>query len=203
VRYNFRKSAYLPIAMPNTRLTIMVSSTVFGNEALLEQMYAILDGYGYRVWMSHKGTVPGVGLTKPYDACRDAARNCDIFLGILTGRYGNPKELSITHEECRIAMSTEKPVYFLAEEKIMIAGQLLKKLRNDPDIKDKLADLLQGNPIIDNIKILDLYDEARAVRSEESHNWVQAYRTPQDIHLFLTEQFGDYDAISQRIRGKI
>jgi len=39
------------------RLTIMVSSTVYGIEELLEQVYTLLSGFGYEVWVSHKGTV--------------------------------------------------------------------------------------------------------------------------------------------------
>jgi hypothetical protein len=40
-----------------SRLSIMVSSTVYGIEELLEQIYAMLSGFGYEVWCSHKGTV--------------------------------------------------------------------------------------------------------------------------------------------------
>ena len=36
----------------------MVSSTVYGLEGFLDQVFAILEGYGYEVWMSHKGTIP-------------------------------------------------------------------------------------------------------------------------------------------------
>ena len=37
---------------------MLVSSTVYGIEELLDQVYALLGGFGYEVWMSHKGTVP-------------------------------------------------------------------------------------------------------------------------------------------------
>lgn len=40
------------------RLIIMVSSTVYGIEELLERIYTILTTFGYEVWMSHKGAVP-------------------------------------------------------------------------------------------------------------------------------------------------
>ena len=39
--------------------TIMVSSTVYGIEELLERVYTLLIAFGYEVWMSHKGTLPG------------------------------------------------------------------------------------------------------------------------------------------------
>ncbi|MCA9035682.1 MAG: hypothetical protein KDA91_11160, partial [Planctomycetaceae bacterium] len=40
------------------RLRILVSSTVYGYEELLESTYALLDSYGYEVLMSHNGTLP-------------------------------------------------------------------------------------------------------------------------------------------------
>lgn len=40
------------------KLTILVSSTVYGIEELLDRVYVLLTAYGYDVWMSHKGTVP-------------------------------------------------------------------------------------------------------------------------------------------------
>ncbi len=40
------------------KLTVMVSSTVYGVEELLDRVYTLLTAFGYEVWMSHKGTVP-------------------------------------------------------------------------------------------------------------------------------------------------
>ena len=40
------------------KLIVMVSSTVYGIEELLDRVYAILTNFGYEVWVSHKGTVP-------------------------------------------------------------------------------------------------------------------------------------------------
>jgi hypothetical protein len=39
------------------KLIVMVSSTVYGVEELLERIYAILTRFGYEVWMSHKGVL--------------------------------------------------------------------------------------------------------------------------------------------------
>lgn len=40
------------------KLVIMVSSTVYGIEELLDRIYTLLTDYGYEVWMSHKGILP-------------------------------------------------------------------------------------------------------------------------------------------------
>ena len=47
-------------------LIVMVSSTVYGVEELLERIYAILTRFGYEVWMSHKGTVPVISTKSAF-----------------------------------------------------------------------------------------------------------------------------------------
>ncbi|GAO94322.1 hypothetical protein PSA5_16415 [Pseudomonas syringae pv. actinidiae] len=44
--------------MDGKKLKIMVSSTVYGVEELLDRVYTLLTSFGYEVLMSHKGTIP-------------------------------------------------------------------------------------------------------------------------------------------------
>lgn len=60
------------------RKTIMVSSTVYGVEDLLESIYDMLDDE-YNVVMSHKGTVTNSSANSCYMDCEEAVRKCDIF----------------------------------------------------------------------------------------------------------------------------
>ena len=60
---------------------IMVSSTVYGIEDSLDQIFAMLAGFGYEVWMSHKGTVPVDPSKSNFDNCLKAVENCDLFWG--------------------------------------------------------------------------------------------------------------------------
>ena len=39
-------------------IKVFVSSTVYDFESQLDVVYSTLDGYGYEVMMSHKGTIP-------------------------------------------------------------------------------------------------------------------------------------------------
>lgn len=78
-----------PQAGPLPKLRLMVSSTVYGLEGFLDQVFAILEGYGYEVWMSHKGTVPTNPKKTAFSNCLEAVNACDAFLGILTGNYGS------------------------------------------------------------------------------------------------------------------
>lgn len=94
-------------------LIVMVSSTVYGIEELLERIYAILTEFGYEVWMSHKGTVPVISTKSAFDNCLHAVEQCDLFLSLITTHYGSGKEdasaLSITHQELLRAIDLNKP----------------------------------------------------------------------------------------------
>ncbi len=91
--------------MGKDRLTIMVSSTVYGIEELLERIYTLLTGpgFGYEVWMSHKGTMPIFSTKSAFENCIHAVEECDLFLGLITPHYGSgvadADGDSITHRE--------------------------------------------------------------------------------------------------------
>ena len=94
-------------------LTLMVSSTVYGIEELLEKIYATLTAFGYDVWMSHKGTLPVSSTRTAFENCLHGVEQCDLFFGLITPQYGSgvpgKGELSITHEELLKAIELNKP----------------------------------------------------------------------------------------------
>jgi hypothetical protein len=73
----------------NKKLIIMVSSTVYGIEELLDRIYTLLADYGYEVWISHKGTLPVRSDRTAFENCLEAVEQCDLFLGIITTSYGS------------------------------------------------------------------------------------------------------------------
>ena len=52
----------------------MVSSTVYGIEELLEQIFGILNGAGFTVWMSHKGTIPVTSQKSNFENCQRSVK---------------------------------------------------------------------------------------------------------------------------------
>jgi hypothetical protein len=112
--------------MKTTAPSIMVSSTVHGFEPLLDQVFAALQGFGYRVWMSHKGTIPVHSRNTAFQSCLEAVEHCDAFLGIITGRYGSgvaSGERSITHQEIRRAVELDKLRWFLVHRDVTVARE--------------------------------------------------------------------------------
>jgi len=196
----------------------MVSSTVYGIEELLDQVYALLTGFGYEVWMSHKGTVPICPNKTAFDSCLLAAERCDLFMAIITPQYGSgvvDGELGITHQELLRAIEKGRPRWILAHAFVPFARSLFMKLgcKNDKQREALLADLGYDDPkelrklrnrekaVLDDFRVLDMYDAAIrhdiSVHKDRKGNWVQKFSTPQDATLFATAQFSRYAEVEQ------
>ena len=78
--------------MSAQKTTIMVSSTVYGIEELLERIYTLLISFGYEVWMSHSGTMQTYSNKTAFENCLDAVEKCDLFLGLITPQYGSGQD---------------------------------------------------------------------------------------------------------------
>jgi hypothetical protein len=192
------------------KLTIVVSSTVYGIEELLERVYTLLTSYGYEVWMSHKGTLPVRSDRTAFENCLAAVEKCDLFLGIITPYYGSgrdpmkPEELSITHQEMRLAIELKKPRWILAHDHVVFARSLLANL-GFPGIDGRKQLSLRKTPILDDLRILDMYEEATIDAediplADRDGNWVQKFQNTEDGSLFVGAQFFRYQEVEQFIK---
>jgi hypothetical protein len=185
------------------RLIVLVSSTVYGIEELLERIYAILTSFGYEVWISHKGTMPVIPTMSAFENCLHAVEKCDLFLSIITTHYGSgkeePKTLSITHQELLQAIGLNKPRWILAHDQVVFSRTLLTNLGYD-DAR-KRADLkLKRNPVIDDLRVIDMYEAA--IRhdvqfTDRKGNWVQKFVTVDDAQLYASAQFYRYQEVER------
>ena len=191
--------------MPDHKLTILVSSTVYGIEELLERVYSLLTGFGYEVWMSHKGTLPVVSSRSAFENCLAGVEKCDLFLGLITPHYGSGKdqsELSITHRELRRALELNKPRWLLAHDHVVFARSLLRHL-GYVGAKGRTLLQLEKNPILDDLRVIDMYEEAilsDIALQERQGNWVQKYANDEEAALFATAQFFRYQEVEQFLR---
>jgi hypothetical protein len=195
---------------PKPKLTILVSSTVYGIEELLDRVYTLLTAYGYEVWMSHKGTLPVRSDRTAFENCLAAVEQCHLFLGIITPHYGSgqdptrPNEPSITHREIQKAIELKKPRWLLAHDHVVFARSLLGYLGHKG--KEGRKNLkLKKNAILDDLRVLDLYEEATIDLPERSlaerdGNWVQKFRSTEDGSLFVGAQFFRYQEVEQFIK---
>ncbi|WP_119789533.1 DUF4062 domain-containing protein [Flavobacterium anhuiense] len=143
------------------KLKVMVASTIFGYEDQLEQICATLRGYNYEVWNSHMKTIPVNPLLSNTENCLHAVANCDLFFGILRPRYGAVPDgdLSITHQEMRLAIALNKPRWFVAHRDISVARQLLKQYMFLE--KNKVNDEFKyrSTAIMDDIRLIQQYND--------------------------------------------
>lgn len=181
------------------QLKILVSSTVYGYEDLLESIFALLETFGYDVVMSHKGTVPVDPHYSAMDNCLKAVEECDLFLGLILPRYGSGREerdgMSITHREILHAIKLNKPRWFLVHEHVAIARELLRPYRDRTKNGFSLAAGLEfkETDILSDPRVIDMYETAMRHDikkvAERKGNWVQTFGPDADARLFATAQF--------------
>lgn len=135
-----------------TKERLMVSSTVYGSEDLLDNVYKELSKK-YNVVMSHKGTVMNDSENSCYQDCRKAVESCDIFLGIITPSYGSglskSNPFSITHQEMVLAKKLNKKRYFIVNDKVIFSSNFLEEMslnietlkKNGRKVKNLVTDL--------------------------------------------------------------
>jgi Domain of unknown function (DUF4062) len=188
------------------KLKIMVSSTVYGVEELLDRVYTLLTSFDYEVWMSHKGTVPVFSRQSAFESCLEAVEKCDLFLGIITTEYGSGVDgsgYSISHQEMKKAIELDKPRWFLAHDNVVFARRFLIDLGyKDKEARRKLKLKPKSNSISD-IKIIDMYEDATLENlplDERQGNWVQKFERDDDANLFVVAQFSRYQDVEKRLK---
>ena len=189
---------------------VMVSSTVYGSESLLDVIFGMLDSYGYTVWMSHKGSMPLDPNKSNLDNCLNAVRNCNLFFGIINGRYGSVVKdgRSTTHHEVIEAVGLNKLRWFAVHQNVEVARVLLKQYRSK-DGSPNTEFTYKSTPILDDIRILDMYDEARTPSTTAPGvsvallpgRWVQPYNNDDDLKLYVNSQFGDINHVRNLLNG--
>lgn len=162
------------------KLKIMVSSTVYGAQADLDQIAVILrQSYGYDVIMSKEGSIyVPIGYT-PEQACLKAVEDCDLFFGIIFPRYGS----GLTHKEFLEANRLNKPRWFISHERIEFLRKLLQpKMYTRKGARKKFE--IPETSVLDSVKVVDMYNDIK-------DNWVQSFTQIGEVMTFLETQFGD------------
>lgn len=191
------------------RLTILVSSSVYDIEELLERTHAVLTEFGYEVWMSHKGTMPVLPNLSNFENCLAAVEACDLFLGIITPAYGSGKDKkeprSIIHEELLKAIKLNKPRWILAHDHVVFARSLLSNLGYGTP-KDRATLSLRKTPLLEDLRVIDMYEAA--IRHDiqlrnRKGNWVQGFVSVDDALLFGSAQFYRYQEVEDFLRRQL
>lgn len=188
------------MSVKRNHIKVFVASTVYDFEYQLNQIYNLLDGYGYDVLMSHQGTILLDSQQSNLENCLDGVKECDVFLGFIRPDYGSGVldrgGLSITHQEFHMAYSREIPRFVLADHRVAFTRMLFKDSFVVEDKTTKKIDFGQisfdGNKVMDT-RCIRMYGEA--IKDKEypiamrKGNWVQPYVSYDDIKLHIDAQF--------------
>lgn len=186
--------------MPDeNKIKVMLSSSVYGNEHVIEQIFSVLDGYGYKVLCSHKGTIYNIPGASPEESCLAAVEECDFFFGIIFPYYGTS---GITHQEIHKAVELNKPRGFLAHSNVAFARTLLKDFMFDKDGNRTNFDLIKKTTVMDTLKVIDMYNDAIGHGKPLSGRlWTHHYNKYEiDGANFVHSQFGDPQRLANDLK---
>ncbi len=197
------------MAEERNHIKVFVASTVSNFQSDLDRIYNLLDGFGYDVLMSHKGTIPLDSSKSNAQVCTDGVEDCDVFLGFIRPDYGSGVlergGMSITHMEFITARNRNIPRFVLADYRVTFTRSLFK---DSYIIEDSTAKQITFDTIsFDNCKVMDtrcvcMYNEAvqDSVKpaSRRTGNWVQEYYDFDALKMHLESQF-KYPARIQKL----
>lgn len=182
---------------------VLVSSTVYGIEELLERIYTILTLFGYEVWMSHKGTLPVFSSNTAFENCLLAVEKCDLFLGLITPSYGSGQDvsgISITHQELKKAIELKKPRWLLAHNNVVFSRRFLRDLGCGSKEERAKLKLKKGANSITDLRVIDMYEDAILEiepLDKRVGNWVQEFNSDEDAFLFASAQFSRFQEVEK------
>jgi hypothetical protein len=197
------------MAVKRNHIKVFVASTVYNFQSDLNRIYDLLDGFGYDVLMSHKGTIPLDSSKSNAQICTDGVEECDVFLGFIRPDYGSgvleKGGDSITHMEFQTAMKREIPRFVLADYRVTFTRSLFKDsfIIEDSSKKQIIFDSIS----FDNCDVMDtrcvrMYNEAikdkERPASKRTGNWVQEYYDYDVIKMHIESQF-KYPARIQKL----
>ncbi len=121
------------------------------------------------------------------EACIQAVKDCDLFLGIIFPRYGS----GITHKEIKKAIELDKPRWFIAHHYVQFARTILKQYMYRGSRKNRSFSFKKTD-VMDSHKVIEMYNDAiqhdREIGDKKA-SWAQPFFKTADIQLFLQTQF--------------
>ena len=195
-------------------IKVFVSSTVYDFQSQLDTIYATLDGYGYDVLMSHKGTIPFDSSLSNLENCLRGVETCDVFLGFIRPLVGSgvlrPGDKSITEQEFDLALSRKMLRFVLADYRVVFARDFARMmnipLSSIPHVVErKHSDgtiTERPNRVIHaaNIGMYNYAIQANIIpATSRKGNWVQEYKNMQDVMIHVEAQFKDVERIKKLI----
>ena len=157
---------------------IFLSSTCYDLSDARAALTTFLEGFGFEVLNSQKGSFGVAPKVHSHDACLEMMQNADYVVLIIGGRRGGTyvsSEQSITNEEIKAAQKLERPIIAFIDKRV---DALRPMFRKNPGANFE--------PAVDDVRIFDFIDW---VASGHEDNWLHAFDDVADIVATLRAQF--------------
>lgn len=199
------------MAAPRNHIKVFVASTVYNFQNELNSIYNMLDGFGYEVYSSHKGTFLTNSKLSNLKNCTNGIEDCDVFVGFIRPTYGSgileKGGKSITHYEFETALACDIPRFIMADYRVAFTRSLIRKAvvkENKSEINLKSSNINFNDNNIMDIRCVKMYEEMikdKMPPIKRKGNWVQEYTNLDDIRLYLESQFKYPDRIKKLIEN--
>lgn len=187
-------------------LKVMISSSVYGAQSLLRQIYATLLGFGYDVICSPVGTLSVDPNQSNLENCLQAVEECDIFVGFIRPIYGSgqdsKKDKSISHLELERAIALNRPRWMLAHSSVVKMQRLVRHVFYKPDgsRNNRPFEALKGE--FDDLRVIEMYELAADLLSKKpwsqrTNHWVHEYHYDFEALDFVQAQLSDRRRVTE------
>lgn len=157
---------------------IFLSSTCYDLSDARAALTTFLEGFGFEVLNSQKGSFGVAPKVHSHDACLEMMQNADYVVLIIGGRRGGTyvaSEQSITNEEIKAAQKLDRPIIAFIDKRV---DSLRPMFRKNPGANFE--------PTVDDVRIFDFIDW---VASGHEDNWLHPFDDVADIVATLRSQF--------------
>jgi len=163
------------------KMTVFLSSTVYDLKDLRNFLEFELKRWGYEVLASESGSIPVDSSLHSYETCIAAAKECDVLIGIIDGRFGGmfrDTGSSITFAEIDTAFRAGKRVYVFVRRGVWDAREQYKRDR-------QRGASFSPSKIVTDERVFQLVDQ---LLFRDSGNWLFQFELPTDILDVLVVQ---------------
>lgn len=174
---------------------IFVSSTYYDLKHIRDNLERFIISLGYEPILFERGSIP-FDPDEPLDeSCYKEAKECDIFVLIIGGRYGSPDNIdrekiekgkidkgveeynSITKKEFQAAHEAGIPIYILVDKNVVSEHKTFLVNKELDNIKYAFVDTKNVFLLLDYI------------HSHHTNNLIHEFSSFSDIELWLKEQW--------------
>lgn len=186
------------------RPRVFVSSTYYDLRHLRSSTENFIDQLGYEPVLSEKDSIAYLPDAPLDESCYREARNCDIFVLIIGGRYGSPvsgdkkpktsnvaffeRYESITRREYESAAERDIPIYILMDSSVDAEYQTYLKNKENTSVH---------YAHVDSVNIFHFIE---SIRERQKNNPIKLFSRYSEIEIWLREQWaGTFRELIQRM----